>query len=211
MNPASELLPQKFVTIARILRARGNKGEVAAELLTDFPDRLKTQTEVFLANAGGGNASSAQPPRRVALRSFWVDRNHPGQCVFHFEGVSSIDAAEKLRGLDVQIPFEQRAQLPAGSYFVTDLIGCSVFELAATTTTISSSPCSLAEAPALLGQVRDVYFPGEGQPGTPLLALDTSHGEVLIPLAEDICKRVDVAARRIEVLLPEGLRDLTAE
>jgi len=201
MTSPADSPTQQFVTVARILRARGNKGEVAAELLTDFPVRLKQQRDVFL-----GTDSAA--PRQVALQSFWVDGNHPGQCVFHFGGVSSIDDAEKLRGLDVQIPLERRAMLPAGSYFVTDLIGCSVFELAATTATVASSPCSLAEVPSLLGPVRDVYFPGEGQPGTPLLALDTPQGELLVPLAEDICKKIDLLARRIEVLLPDGLREL---
>jgi 16S rRNA processing protein RimM len=191
----------KFVTVARILRARGNKGEVAAELLTDFPERLPEIKELFLRADPGTR-------RAVLLRSFWADRNHPGKGVFHFEGVNSIDDAEKLRGLEVQIPFEQRAVLPSGSFFVTDLIGCSVFEIPASTAAMSSSPCSLSKTPTLLGTVRDVYFPGEGQPGTPLLALDTSHGELLVPLAEDICKRLDVVARRIEVQLPEGLREL---
>jgi 16S rRNA processing protein RimM len=192
---------QKFVTVARILRARGNKGEVAAELLTDFPERLPEMKEMFLLAESGTR-------RAIVLRSFWADRNHPGNGVFHFEGMNSIDEAEKLRGLEVQIPFEQRAVLPSGSFFVTDLIGCSVFEIPASTLAMSSSPCSLLEAPMLLGNVRDVYFPGEGQPGTPLLALDTSNGELLVPLAEDICKRLDVVARRIEVQLPEGLREL---
>jgi len=194
----------KFVTVATILRARGNKGEVTALLFTDFPERLKAQSEVFLSADSG-------VPRRVALQSFWIDRNHPGQCVLHFAEVSSIDAAEKLRGLDVQIPVEHRAVLPSGSYFVTDLIGCSVFERSDKTPALASSPCSLGEAPAVVGQVRDVYFPGEGQPGTPLLALDTPQGELLIPLAEDICKKIDLPARRIEVLLPEGLRELNRE
>jgi len=191
----------KFVTVARILRARGNKGEVAAELLTDFPERLPEIKEMSLREQSGAR-------RGVVLRAFWVDRNHPGKGVFHFEGVNSIDDAEKLRGLEVQIPLERRAEAPTGSFFVSDLIGCSVFELAATASPVSSSPCSLAQAPALLGKVRDVYFPGEGQPGTPLLAVDTSRGELLVPLAEDICKRLDVVARRIEVQLPEGLREL---
>jgi 16S rRNA processing protein RimM len=204
MTSSADSSAQQFVTVARILRARGNKGEVAAELLTDFPERLKEERAVFLA-------ANSSAPRQVALQSFWVDRNHPGQCVFHFAGVSSIDDAEKLRGFDVQIPRERRAALPSGSYFITDLIGCSVFELSASATTVASSPCTLAEAPALLGQVRDVLFPGEGQPGTPLLALDTPHGELLVPLAEDICKKIDLPARRIEVLLPEGLRDLNSE
>ena len=192
---------QEYVTVARILRARGNKGEVAAELLTDFPERLPGIKEMFLHAESGAR-------RAVELRSFWMDRNHPGKSVFHFAGVDSINDAEKLRGLDVQIPFQQRAALPSGNYFVTDLIGCSVFELPAAAPAVTSSPCSLAEAPALLGKVRDVYFPGEGQPGTPLLALDTYNGELLVPLAQDICKQIDIAARRIEVQLPEGLRDL---
>jgi len=192
---------QKFVTVARILRARGNKGEVAAELLTDFPERLPETKEMSLRAESGAR-------RGVVLREFWVDRNHSGKGVFHFEGVDSINDAEKLRGMEVQIPFEQRAEAPSGSFFVTDLIGCSVFELAASASPVSSSPCSLAEAPALLGKVRDVYFPGEGQPGTPLLAVDTWRGELLVPLAEDICTTIEIAARRIEVRLPEGLRDL---
>jgi ribosomal 30S subunit maturation factor RimM len=62
--------------------------------------------------------------------------------------------------------------------------------------------------------VSDVQFPGEGFPGTPLLVVDlstsspTGETELLIPLAEDICTRIDTFARRIDVLLPEGLRDL---
>ncbi len=47
-------------------------------------------------------------------------------------------------------------------------------------------------------------FPG----GVPLLAVDTSEGEVLVPLAAEFCVRIDVAAKRIDVVLPEGLRDL---
>ena len=192
---------QSFVTVARILRARGNKGEVAAELLSDFPGRIPEIKEMFLRAESGAR-------RGVVLREFWVDRNHPGKAVFHFEGFDSIHDAEKLRRLEVQIPFEQRAEVPAGSFFLTDLIGCSVFEIAATVSPMSSSPCSLPEAPTLLGRVRDVYFPGEGQTGTPLLAVDTSRGEVLVPLAEDICTMIEITARRIEVKLPEGLRDL---
>jgi len=66
----------------------------------------------------------------------------------------------------------------------------------------------LATAPTLLGDVTDVQFTGEGVSGTPLLAVNTRAGELLIPLAEDICTRIDPATRRIDVLLPEGLREL---
>ena len=190
----------KFFSIARVLRPRGNKGEVAAELFTEFTERFKQPGEVFLTD---GSAA----PRPITLKSFWADRNHPGYGVFHFEGVASIGEAEAFRGFEIQIPFEQRVDLPAGKYFVADLMGCSVWELASQPPPVSSSPCSLQQAPALLGKVRDVFFPGESQPGTPLLAVDTASGELLIPLALDICTSIDVAARRIEVVLPDGLRD----
>lgn len=187
--------------MARILRARGNKGEVAAEILTDFPERLTNLREIFLDGPRG-------EPQCVKLRSCWLSQNHRGQAVFHVEGVNSISAAEKLRGRALLLPLEQRVVLPPGQYFVSDLVGCSVFETPATPPALASSPCSLGEAPALLGTVRDVQFPGEELAGTPLLEVDTSQGEILIPLAEDICTKIDPRSRRIDVVLPEGLRDL---
>ena len=193
----------RWVLVARILRARGNKGEVAAELFTDFPQRLTHLREVFVGAPNGKGE-----PLRVGLQSCWLSQNHRGQAVFHFEGVDSISDAEKFRGFEVLLPFVQRVTLAAGQYFVSDLVGCSVFETLDNPSVLSSSPCSLAEAPALLGTVRDVQFPGEEVMGTPLLEVDTSQGELLIPLAADICTKIDPVARRIDVVLPEGLRDL---
>jgi 16S rRNA processing protein RimM len=191
------------LAVAHVLRARGNKGEVAAELLTDFPERLTKIREVYVGDA------AAREPRRVGLRTFWIDRNHRGQGVFHFEGSTSISDAQKFRGEYIFLPFEQRVALPAGQYFVSDLIGCAVFETAAEQPQARpASPGWVARAPALLGTVCAVQFTGEDVSGTPLLAVDTARGELLVPLAEEICVRVDVAARRIEVVLPEGLRDV---
>jgi ribosomal 30S subunit maturation factor RimM len=61
---------------------------------------------------------------------------------------------------------------------------------------------------ATVGLVRDVQFTGEGAAKNPILVVDSTRGELLIPLAQEICESVDVKARRIEVVLPEGLRDL---
>jgi 16S rRNA processing protein RimM len=158
-----------------------------------------------------GHSDGKIEPRRVSLQSCWLSQNHRGQAVFHFAGVNSISEAETFRGLEVLLPFEQRVTLPAGQYFVSDLIGCSVFENPVSSPAMSSSPCSLAEAPALLGTVRDVQFPGEEISGTPLLEVETSHGEILIPLAVDICTKIDPVARRIDVILLDGLRDLNRE
>ena len=196
---------QRWVIVARILRPRGNKGEVAAQLLTDFPERLTRLTEVFLGTSSGAKAAE---PRLTALKACWLSQNHKGQAVFHFEGSNSISEAEKFRGLDVLLPIESRMTLSAGQYFVDDLVGCLVFENFAEPSVVSSSPCSLASAPALLGVVKEVQIPGEGVAGTPLLVVDTSAGELLVPLAEDICTSVNTRARRIDVVLPDGLRDL---
>ncbi len=178
------------VTLARVLRPRGLRGEVAAEILTDFPERLPKLREAFLWD--GKNE-----PRRVAVRACWL---HQKQVIFHFDGVDSRNDAERLRGLEVQVPLAERLPLPAGRYYVTDLIGCEVWEQAV-------SP----GAAARLGVVRDVQLTGEETPGTPLLVVGTPRGDVLIPLAEEICTRIDIAARRIEAVLPEGLRELNPE
>jgi 16S rRNA processing protein RimM len=200
LNRSGEKNP-KWVQVARILRPRGNKGEVLAELLTDFPARLSTLKQVFVRK-GEGEA------RPMTLHNFWVDRNRPVTAVFHFAGCASISDAEVLRGYEVLLPFAERVTLPAGQYFVTDLMGCTVFELPAMASKLSSPACAMEEAPRVIGTVRDVFFPGEGVAGTPLLQVDTANGELLLPLAEDICARIDVAARRIDVRLPEGLSDL---
>jgi 16S rRNA processing protein RimM len=179
----------RFFAVAHLLRPRGNKGELAAELLTDFPERLTKIQQVFLSDA-----KNSAGPRAVRVKNCWLSQNHRGQAVFHFENVDSIDDAEKLRGLDVLLPIEQRVTLPAGQYFIADLIGCSVFEACA--------------PQAAIGVVSSVEIPGEGLPGTPLLVVPAKPEELLIPLAEDICTCIDIAARRIEVMLPEGLRNL---
>jgi 16S rRNA processing protein RimM len=193
----------RWVAVARILRARGNKGEVAVELLTDFPERLSKVQKVYLAPATGRGE-----PQVYEVSSFWISQNHKGQAVFHFAGVNSISSAEELRGSDVLLPIEERTKIPTGMYFVSDLVGCSVFEHRGSEPVVASSPCSLAETPQVLGKVTDVAFLGEAQAGAPLLHVETSRGELLIPLAEDICFRIDTVGRRIDVRLPEGLLEL---
>jgi 16S rRNA processing protein RimM len=194
---------QRWLQIARVLKPRGNKGEVAAELLSDFSARFSALSHIYLAKESG-------TPYRVAVERFWMDQNHPGQGVFHFEGSHTISDAEKFRGLDVFLPIEERVALPAGQYFVTDLIGCTVFEIATGESKLASPACDAEIAPRVIGTVRDVFFPGESVAGTPLLQVLSPSGELLIPLAEDICKRIDIDSRRIDVLLPEGLQGVNA-
>jgi 16S rRNA processing protein RimM len=181
-----------YVTLARILRPHGLRGEVAAEILTDFPQRLKSLKSVELTDPRIHTAANGLGRR--AIRSCWLSQSRGGQAIFHFEGCDSIDEAKKLVGLEVQIPITERLPLPQGSYYVSDLTGCEVVE----------------PSGALVGRVRDVEFTGEAVAGTPNLAVSTPAGEILVPLAGDICLSIDLTARRITVALPEGLRDLNS-
>lgn len=192
-----------WVAIARVLRPRGNKGEVAVELLTDFPERFARAGRVFLAKDG-----EPAGPAAWAVADFWQKPNEKESGVLRLAGVESIDAAEKLRGMNVLVPLAERVSLPDGHYFVTDLIGCAVFEQRSGEGRMASSPCSAESVPEAIGTVSDVEFTGEGVAGTPILHVETARGELLIPLAQDICVGVSVAARRIDVILPEGLRAL---
>jgi 16S rRNA processing protein RimM len=199
-NPEAK---RRWVQVARILRPRGNKGEVVAELLTDFPERFSNLKQIWCRKDDA-------EPQVAEFEHFWVDRNHPGMGVFHFAGCRTISEAERLRGYEVLLPLEERVRLPAGKYFVTDLIGCTVFEVSETQSRLASPACALEQVPRVLGAVRDVYFPGEGVAGTPLLQVETANGELMIPLAEDICTLIEITARRIEVRLPQGLSELNA-
>jgi 16S rRNA processing protein RimM len=167
------------VTLARIVRPHGLRGEVAAEIFTDFPERLAALKRVWLSDG-------RTPPRPVASLAC---RLHNGQAIFLLEGSHSIDDAERLRGLEIQVPLSERVKLDAGRYFFTDLIGCEVIE---------------AGAAAPLGRVGDVQQTGAS---AYLLAVETAAGELLIPFAAHICTEIDLAARRIVVSLPEGLRE----
>lgn len=174
--------PFTGVTLARILRPHGLRGEVSAAILTDFPERLPRLKEVWLSDG-------RTPPRRVDVQRCRLSSGGGGQAIFQFAAVQDRDAAERLRGLEVQIPLAERTKLEEGKYYVGELVGCEVWE---------------AGAPAAVGTVRDVEFFG----GVPLLAVDSPGGEVLVPLAAEICLRIDVIAKRIDVALPEGLRDV---
>jgi 16S rRNA processing protein RimM len=174
------------LTLARVLRPWGRRGQVAAEIFTDFPERLSQLRRVWLADDASQRETSV-----VSCRL------HRGQAVFQFEGVTSINEAETLRGLEIQVPFSERLALPSGRYYISDLIGCAVWEQGAATVL------------GVVREVRSLTEPGEAEVESWILAVETqAGGEVLIPLATEICPTIDLAARRILVRLPEGLREL---
>ena len=112
-----ETSESEYLTLACIRKVQGNRGEVAAEILTDFPERFQPGEEVILS---GGAA-----PQTVFLENVWL---HKGRVILKFRGVDSISAAQALVGLRIEIPISERMPLPAGEVYLSDLVGCAVVE-----------------------------------------------------------------------------------
>ncbi len=191
------MAPESWVWLARIRRPQGRKGEVFAELLTDFPERFAERRRLWLLPH---NVSSSTPvnlsPRQVELATHWL---HKGGIVLHFAGVDSISAAEGLAGLIVAIPRAERAALPADEAYIGDLIGCTLLNV--------SNVDVAGTNPVSVGEIEDVDLSTDA---APLLIVRGPSGEVLIPFAKSYLRRIDLAAKRVEMALPEGLVDLNA-
>ena len=137
-----------------------------------------------------------QQARQVDLTAHWL---HKGGVVLHFAGVDSISAAESLAGLIVAIPSAERAALAADEAYIGDLIGCTLLNV--------SNVDVAGAAPVPVGEIEDVDL---SVGAAPLLIVRGPAGEVLIPFAESYLRRIDLAARRVEMALPDGLVDLNA-
>lgn len=127
--------------------------------------------------------ASAEEPERLEVESAWF---HGPTLILKFRGVDSISAAERLSGAEVRVPMSERAPLDAGEFYQSELVGCVVVD---------------RRTGESLGRVTGWEDTG----GAGLLVVE---GAFLIPFARSICTVIDPAARRIEVDLPEGLKDL---
>jgi 16S rRNA processing protein RimM len=163
-----------LVLVGRVVKPQGRHGEVAVLPLSDRPDRFPTLRRAFLP-APGGEA------REVRVRRCWP---HKGRFVLEIEGVSSIDEAEKLRGLELRIAEEDLAALPEGSFYHHELTGLRVED----------------PGGAVIGVVDDVMETGAE---TRVLVVRGEGGETLLPFASAFVKAVDLAGGRIVVLRPE--------
>ena len=181
---------EDWVWLAHIRRAQGRKGEVFAEILTDFPERFSERKHLWLLDSSTSlpSPAPAQVAREVELVAHWL---HKGGIVLHFAGVDSISEAEALAGLIVAVPRAQRVVLPEDEVHIADLIGCSVFDVS-------------GDKPVLVGLIENV---DRSAGPAPLLILSGARGEVLIPFAKSYLRKLDIEARRVEMALPEGLVD----
>ena len=177
---------EQWTWLARIRRPQGRKGEVFAEILTDFPEKFAERKRLWLIAAEASPAA-----RAVELSAHWP---HKGGVVLHFAGVDSISAAESLVGLIVAIPRAERASLGEDEAYIGDLIGCMLIDVA-------------GAQPAPVGEIEDV---DRTAGPVMLLVVHGAAGEVLIPFAKSYLRRIDLEGRRVEMALPDGLIDLNA-
>jgi 16S rRNA processing protein RimM len=168
----------ELVTIARAVKPRGLKGEIVAELLTDFPDRFEDVEELVLVSPRGERSTKR-------LEEFWFQND---RVVLKLADCDDVEAAKELVGFEFAVPEADRVPLPADHYYDWELEGCTVRVGAES-----------------IGAVKSVMKTGGTEI---LVVADQSGKEHLIPLVDSIVVEVDLAGKTIVVDPPEGLLDL---
>jgi 16S rRNA processing protein RimM len=169
---------ESMVLVGRIARPHGIRGQVIVAPDTDFVE------ERFRAGAVLWTRSE----RGDEMLKVGSARLQNGRAVIQFEGFSSIEDVERLAGHELRVPEDALQPLAEGVYYVHDLVGCVV-------ETTSGER---------VGEVKRV----DGGAGASVLSVAGARGEVLVPLAADICTEIDVGNRRIRINPPEGLLEL---
>jgi 16S rRNA processing protein RimM len=198
--PTESSTSPEFVTLAHLLRPQGRRGELLADLLTDFPEQLGNSAGVYLVAA---NASSpALGAERIAVESHWMPTGkNAGRIVLKLAGSDSINDAERLAHMKLMVPATERPPLEEDTFYVSDLVGSTLYD-----------------RETAVGEVVDVEFATSPDGKTrlpdaaPLLAVKLANAPAdaeptLIPFVRAQLTSVDVTARRIVMQIPSGLLD----
>jgi 16S rRNA processing protein RimM len=173
----------EFITLARVVKTQGRHGEVAAEIHSGVPERFAEGMKLFAL------PKSQDSRRELEVEDLWP---HKGLLVLKFRGVDSMSDAELLIGSELQVPSAERAALEPGWNYVSDLIGCIVFDRGQE-----------------IGRIEDVQF-GAGE--APLLVITNEAGgeKFEVPFAEAYLEGVDLEQHQVRMNLPEGLLEINA-
>lgn len=167
-----------LVTVGRVARTHGNRGAVIVNPETDFPE----------ARFREGRALRVRRGDRVETLTVASVRFQDGRPIVGFREIGTMTDAEALAGAELRVVESELAPLPAGTHYRHDLVGCRVV-------TTDGRP---------VGTVKAVEGPLERS----RLVVEAPEGEVLVPLVEAICVRIDPEGRQIVIEPPEGLIDL---
>ncbi len=176
----------EFITLARVVKTQGRRGEIAAEIHTDIPDRFSAGMAVLALPPT--ESASTEARRELEVEQIWP---HKGLLVLKFLGVDSISEAESLIGCELQVPSSERAVLDPGWNYVSDLAGCTVFDHGLE-----------------IGRIADVQF-GTGEAS--LLVVKNSAGQQFdIPFAQAYLEAMDLGRRQVRMNLPQGMLEINA-
>ena len=167
----------ELVAVARAVKTRGLRGEVVAELLTDFPERFEGLDNLIAVAPDGSRAT-------VELEEHWF---HGERIVLKFAGYDSVEAASELVGREFAVPEAERMELEEDEFYEWELAGCRV-------ETVEGERLGTVRAVMRTGGVEMLVVGREG-----------GAGEYLIPMAEDICVEIDIESKLVRVDPPEGL------
>jgi 16S rRNA processing protein RimM len=167
-----------MAVVGRVARPHGLKGQVAVNPETDFIE------DRFAAGATVWTRSAAGEERLIVASL----RLQNGRPIVGFVGFDRIEDVERLAGLELRVPEDALQALQPGTYYEHQLVGCVVETTAGD----------------VVGEVTGV----EGGAGASRVVVSGPRGEILVPLAVDICVEIDVAHKRIRIDAPEGLLEL---
>ena len=174
MNDSDDL-----ITVAHIVKVRGLRGEVVADLLTDFPDRFDRTPVFFALSPDGGQ-------KTVKLEDHWFQK---GRIVLKIAGYDSIDAASALVGCEFAVPVVERVTLDDDQYYDWELEDCRVETVAG----------------QQVGAVKSVMRTG----GVDLLVVENQEKQTsLIPMVSSILIEIDKRKKTILIDPLQGLLDL---
>jgi 16S rRNA processing protein RimM len=169
---------EELVAIANITKPRGLRGEVVADILTDFPERFDNLEKVFEID-GKGRISE------IELEKFFFQKN---RIVLKFREYNSIEEAEHLRNVEICIPESETVELEEDEFYDWELETCQV-------RTVDGEN---------IGRVKEIFRAGENIN----LVVEDGDKDYMIPFVEAICPKVDIENKLIEVDLPEGILEL---
>jgi 16S rRNA processing protein RimM len=179
----------RWVLLARVVRPQGRRGEVLADIFTDFPELFTERHKLFLRSPTG---SPTGLMTEAKVESHWL---HKGRVVLKFSHVQSMTDAEGLRGFEVVVPQEERIPLEGDAVYVSDLLGAEVIDVH-------------HGGDQHAGEITAVEPEGTGPA---MLIIRTPAGEeMLIPFVRAYLRKIDLEAKRIEMELPVGLLAMQA-
>ncbi len=169
---------EELIAIAYITKPRGLRGEVVADILTDFPGRFDNLSEVFAIDQEGKTSE-------LELEKFFFQKN---RIVLKFKEFNSIEEVEHLRNTEICIPESESVELKENEFFDWQLEDCKIETLEG----------------EKIGKVKEIFRAGES---VNLVVVD-GNKDHMIPFVEAICPEVDIENKLIKVDLPEGILDL---